>query len=124
MRQLEPREPRAPRTRPLPALPLFFDLHGRPALAAGTAEALLWKAELLAAAGAMVDVFTRDPGAELAALAAAPPAGRVEIIARGWLPADLDGASLAVGALEGREAAIFAAAASAAGVPVNIVDQS
>jgi uroporphyrin-III C-methyltransferase / precorrin-2 dehydrogenase / sirohydrochlorin ferrochelatase len=123
MRQFEPPEPRPSRTRPLAVLPLFFDLNGRRAVATGSGEPLLWKAELLAAAGAKVDVFCRAPCAELAALAAAPPAGRVEIIARGWQPADLDDASLAVGVLQGREAAIFAAAAGAAGVPVNIVDQ-
>ena len=84
---------------------------------------LVWKAELLAAAGAHVAVYAPTPCAELAALAAQPPAGHpLKSSARGWQPTDFAGAALAVGALEGRDAARFAKAARANGVPVNIVD--
>jgi uroporphyrin-III C-methyltransferase/precorrin-2 dehydrogenase/sirohydrochlorin ferrochelatase len=103
-------------------LPVFFDLQDRRVLAVGSGGALIWKAELLSAAGAHVTVCAPLPCAELAALAAAPPAGRIDIIARAWQPSDLAGAVLALGALKGPQAAEFAGAARAQGVPVNIVD--
>ena len=122
MRHLEPRDTRPARMGALAVLPVFFALGGRRAVVAGSGEALVWKAELLAAAGAHVAVYAPTPCAELAALAAQPPAGSVEIIPRGWQPTDFAGAALAVGALEGRDAARFAQSARANGVPVNIVD--
>jgi uroporphyrin-III C-methyltransferase/precorrin-2 dehydrogenase/sirohydrochlorin ferrochelatase len=122
MRHLDPKETRPARMGPLAVLPVFFDLQDRRVLAVGSGEALIWKAELLAAAGAHVTVCAPLPCAELAALAAAPPAGRIDIIARAWQPSDLAGTVLALGALKGIEAAEFAGAARAQGVPVNIVD--
>src|SRR5262245_5072801 len=123
MSHLNPRETRPARMQPLAVLPVFFDLQGRRAVVAGAGEALGWKAELLAAAGANVTVYTATPGAELAALAAAPPAGTLVIVARHWRASDLGGAVVAVGALQGDEAVTFAQAARASGVPVNIVDR-
>jgi uroporphyrin-III C-methyltransferase / precorrin-2 dehydrogenase / sirohydrochlorin ferrochelatase len=122
MRHLDPKETRPARMGPLAVLPVFFDLKARRVLAVGYGEALIWKAELLAAAGALVTVCTPVPCAELAALAAAPPAGRMVVLGRHWQPSDLGGVVLALGVLEGTEAADFAAAARAMGVPVNIVD--
>jgi uroporphyrin-III C-methyltransferase / precorrin-2 dehydrogenase / sirohydrochlorin ferrochelatase len=122
MGHLDPKETRPARMGALAVLPVFFDLRERRVLAVGRGEALIWKAELLAAAGAHVTVSTPTPCAELAALAAAPPAGRMVILRRDWQPSDLAGVVLALGALEGAEAADFAAAARKQGVPVNIVD--
>ena len=122
MRHLEPRETRPARMGALAVLPVFFALGGRRAVVAGSGEALVWKVELLAAAGAHVAVYAPTPCAELAALAAQPPAGSVELIPRGWRPTDFAGAALAVGALEGRDASRFAQSVRANGVPVNIVD--
>ena len=122
MRYVDPQETRPPRMNPLAVLPVFFDLTGRRAVVAGSGEALVWKAELLAAAGARVAVLTEDPSVELAELAASPPNGRVEIHARAWRESDLDGAAIAIGALAADAATEFAAAARRAGVPVNIVD--
>jgi uroporphyrin-III C-methyltransferase / precorrin-2 dehydrogenase / sirohydrochlorin ferrochelatase len=122
MRQLDPKETRPARLGPLAVLPVFFDLKERRVLAVGSGEALIWKAELLAAAGAHVTVCATLPCAELTALAAAPPAGSMIILGRAWQPSDLVGAVLALGALKGAEAQRFAAAARAKGVPVNIVD--
>ena len=42
----------------LSRLPAFFALAGRRAVVAGGGQAAAWKAELLSAAGAAVDVFT------------------------------------------------------------------
>ncbi|SMF67045.1 uroporphyrin-III C-methyltransferase / precorrin-2 dehydrogenase / sirohydrochlorin ferrochelatase [Tistlia consotensis] len=109
----------------LASLPLFHRLAGRRALVAGGSRGALWKAELLAAAGADVTVAAGDAEAAggFAALAANPPAGRVLVLARPWQPGDLTGAAIAVADLEESEAPAFAEAARTAGVPVNLVDR-
>ena len=107
---------------PLAVLPVFFDLRGKRVVVAGDGDGAVWKAELLAASGACVEVYGAAPSAELIALQKNPPAGCVLIIARGWREDDFKGAACAVGALEGEDAAAFARAAQAAGVPVNVVD--
>jgi uroporphyrin-III C-methyltransferase / precorrin-2 dehydrogenase / sirohydrochlorin ferrochelatase len=122
MRDVPPLEMRPARMNALAVLPVFFDLKGRRAVVAGIGDALVWKAELLAAAGANVDVFTTAPSADLDALCVSPPAGSIRIITQDWRSDDLRGASLAVGALVGEQASAFATAAREHGVPVNIVD--
>src|SRR5207237_543663 len=57
-------------------------------------------------------------------IAAAPPQGAINLHARAIAAADLADAAIAVGACDDdREAAAFAAAARAAGVPVNVIDR-
>ncbi|MGB7695509.1 MAG: NAD(P)-dependent oxidoreductase, partial [Pseudolabrys sp.] len=123
----DPREPKdvpEPRLGPLARLPVFFSLDGKRAMVAGGSAAAAWKAELLSAAGARVDVYAADPCEELEQLAPGPPRGVVAINARPWLPEDLKGAAIAIGAFDDDEsAAAFAAAARAAGVPVNVIDK-
>lgn len=125
-----PRHPvpvRAARIGPLPNLPLFHKIDGRRVLLAGSGPASLWKAELLAAAGADLLVAAGDAqGAALYAdLAADPPAGRISVEARAWREADLDEAVLAFGDLaDAREAQLFVAAARARRIPVNMIDQT
>ena len=86
--------------------------------------AAVWKAELLSAAGARVDVFAPEPNEDMRALAAAPPAGAVIVHERRWTAADCAGAAIAVAECAvDTEAAQFAAAARAAGVPVNVIDR-
>jgi uroporphyrin-III C-methyltransferase / precorrin-2 dehydrogenase / sirohydrochlorin ferrochelatase len=63
------------RMTPLSRLPAFFALGGKRAVVAGGRQAAAWKAELLSAAGARVDVFAPEPGEDMRALAAAAPAG-------------------------------------------------
>lgn len=112
------------RMAPLARLPVFFGLKGRRVVVAGDGQGLAWKAELLSAAGARVDVFTSGPGEELEPLLSAPPEGAVALHARAWRAEDFAGAALAVGAFaDDAEAARFADAARAAGVPVNAVDK-
>ena len=116
--------PAPARMAPLARLPVFFALAGRRVVLAGGSEAAAWKAELLSAAGARVEVYASDPCEDLLALAAAPPDGPLILIARDWTPEDLAGAALAIGAFEDDEdCARFADAAHAAGVPVNVVDK-
>jgi uroporphyrin-III C-methyltransferase / precorrin-2 dehydrogenase / sirohydrochlorin ferrochelatase len=106
----------------LASLPVFFDLAGKRVLLAGGSEKAAWKAELLEAAGARVDIFAPAPCADLVALAAGSPA--IALFERQWSPADFAGATLAIGDFADRaEAAEFRAAAQAARVQVNVVDQ-
>src|SRR5262245_3893438 len=119
-----PSEARDPRMEPLVQLPVFLALAGRRAVLAGGAPAAAWKAELLSAAGAEVDVLAAEPGDALFALAGAPPGGAIVLHMRPWDTDDFAGAAIAVGACaDDREAAAFAAAARAAGVPVNVIDK-
>jgi uroporphyrin-III C-methyltransferase / precorrin-2 dehydrogenase / sirohydrochlorin ferrochelatase len=108
----------------LSRLPAFFALEGKRAVVAGGGQAATWKAELLSAAGAAVDVFSSHPGEDMRALAAAPPGGTVVIHERAWSAADLAGAAIAVAdCANDDEAGRFAGAARAAGVPVNVIDR-
>ncbi len=108
----------------LARVPVFYALEEKRALVAGGTAAAAWKAELLSAAGAQVDVFSVDVGDDMLALAAAPPNGAIAIHGRAWMDGDFAGATLAVAdCADDREAARFAAAARAAGVPVNVIDR-
>jgi uroporphyrin-III C-methyltransferase/precorrin-2 dehydrogenase/sirohydrochlorin ferrochelatase len=119
-----PAEMRTTRMGPLSRLPAFFALDNKRAVVAGGSAAAAWKAELLSAAGARVDVFAPASGDDLRALAAAPSAGAVIVHERGWQAADFAGAALAVGdCADEAEAGQFVAAARAAGVPVNVIDR-
>ena len=64
------REAKPPRMEPLARLPVFLALEGRRAVVAGGTAAAAWKAELLSAAGAEVEVYAPEPCEELLALAA------------------------------------------------------
>jgi uroporphyrin-III C-methyltransferase/precorrin-2 dehydrogenase/sirohydrochlorin ferrochelatase len=119
----KPTEARRPQMQPLARLPLFFGLAGKRVVVAGGSAAAAWKAELLSAAGAAVDVYTGAPSDELLSIAAQPPQGVIVIHRRPWQATDLDGAALAVGDCEDDDAERFAAAARAAGVPVNVIDK-
>ena len=103
---------------------MFFALAGKRVVVAGSNAAAAWKAELLSATGAQVDVYSAEPCDELLAIVNDPPRGPVTITGRAWRAGDLPGATLAVGAFENEEAAAeFAKAARAAGVPVNVIDK-
>jgi uroporphyrin-III C-methyltransferase / precorrin-2 dehydrogenase / sirohydrochlorin ferrochelatase len=119
-----PAEIRSTRIGALARLPAFFALENKRTVVAGGSPAATWKAELLSAAGARVEVFATAPGEEMLALAGAPPRGPVILHNRTWSPDDFAGAAIAVAdCAEDEEAAQFAAAARAAGVPVNVIDR-
>jgi len=119
-----PSETRPGRMEPLARLPVFLALDGKRAVLAGGSAAAAWKAELLSAAGARVDVYTAEVSDDMAAIVAEPPRGAVTVHARAWTPGDLAGAAVAIGAFDDDDAAsAFAAAARAAGVPVNVIDR-
>jgi uroporphyrin-III C-methyltransferase/precorrin-2 dehydrogenase/sirohydrochlorin ferrochelatase len=120
----QPLTTRPPRIDALARLPVFLALAGKRVVVAGSNAAAAWKAELLSAAGAHVDVYSPEPCDELLAIVNDPPRGHATITGRAWRAGDLPGASLAVGAFENDEAAAeFTEAARAAGVPVNVIDR-
>jgi uroporphyrin-III C-methyltransferase/precorrin-2 dehydrogenase/sirohydrochlorin ferrochelatase len=119
-----PAEQRPRRMEPLARLPVFFALEGRRAVIAGGTPGAAWKAELLSATGATVDVYAADASDEMLAVAIDPPRGAIVIHHREWTANDFAGAAIAVGACENEtEAQRFSDAARAAGVPVNVVDK-
>jgi uroporphyrin-III C-methyltransferase / precorrin-2 dehydrogenase / sirohydrochlorin ferrochelatase len=119
-----PAELRATRMAPLARLPAFFALEGKRAVVAGGTPAAAWKAELLSAAGARVDVYAANTGEEMLALAGAPPRGTIVVHERSWTDEDFKGAAIAVAdCADDAAAARFAAAARARGVPVNVIDR-
>jgi uroporphyrin-III C-methyltransferase/precorrin-2 dehydrogenase/sirohydrochlorin ferrochelatase len=121
-----PADTRPPRMDNLARLPVFFALAGKRVIVAGNRPAAAWKVELLSATGATVEVYSADPSPELRELVADPPNGPVTLHDRVWIGNDLVGAAIAIGDFPGdddTDAAIFAAAARAAGVPVNVIDK-
>jgi len=119
-----PADLQPPRIEALARLPIFLALEGKRAVMAGGNAAAAWKAELLSAAGAQVEVFAPVPADELAGLAANPPRGVITIHRRDIAAGDFAGAAVAVGAFEDDgEAEKFAATARSCGVPVNVIDK-
>jgi uroporphyrin-III C-methyltransferase / precorrin-2 dehydrogenase / sirohydrochlorin ferrochelatase len=108
----------------LSRLPVFLALHGRRTVVAGGTPAAAWKAELLSAAGASVDVYAVSASDKLLAVAAGAPRGAVTVHRREWTADDLRGCALAIGACDNDgDAQAFATAARAAGIPVNVIDK-
>jgi uroporphyrin-III C-methyltransferase/precorrin-2 dehydrogenase/sirohydrochlorin ferrochelatase len=105
----------------LAVLPVFFALGDKRVVLAGATERAVWKAELLHATGAALEVYAAEPCAAMRALVARCP--RIVLQARDWREADLEGAAIAlVDTLDDGEASRFRAAAKAAGVPMNAID--
>src|SRR6476659_9136173 len=119
-----PSEAKPARMGALARLPVFLSLDGKRAVVAGGSPAAAWKAVLLSASGARVEAYATDICDELQQLAADPPRGKIALHRRAWSVQGLTGAAVAVGAFEDdADAAVFAAAARAAGVPVNVIDK-
>ena len=122
--QRQPQQTGTPRMQALARLPIFLDLDDKRALVAGNGAPVAWKAELLSAAGAQVEVFTEHPCEELRVLAEEAPRASIILRERGWCTADFAGAAVAVGGFENdADAERFAAAARTAGVQVNVIDR-
>jgi uroporphyrin-III C-methyltransferase/precorrin-2 dehydrogenase/sirohydrochlorin ferrochelatase len=99
-------------------------LEGKRCVLAGGSHAAAWKAELLSAAGARVEVYADEISEEMKLVVADAPRGAIVIVERTWAAEDICGAAIAIGAFEDNEgAAAFAAAARAIGVPVNVIDK-
>jgi uroporphyrin-III C-methyltransferase/precorrin-2 dehydrogenase/sirohydrochlorin ferrochelatase len=119
-----PSEAAPGRMQALARLPVFFALDGKRAVLAGGSQAAAWKAELLSAAGARVEVYAAEACEELVQLAKDPPRGAIVLIGRAWVADDFAGAAVAVGAFDNDgDAKRFCDAARAAGAPVNVIDR-
>jgi len=107
---------------PLETLPVFFDLKGRRVVVVGGSEGAAWKADLVGAAGADVEVFASEPCDKMREIVAART--NVALHIREFEPDDIKGAALLFGAI-GDDAQARAAvdAAKAAGVLVNLADR-
>ncbi|MDH7794358.1 MULTISPECIES: siroheme synthase CysG [unclassified Beijerinckia] len=106
----------------LSSLPLFHKLQGASVLLAGQGDALTWKAELLAAAGAHVVVVTDETFTSPSLVDGA--LGRIEWREYTWSDEDFSGMRLAIGAFDAAaEAKAFSDAARARNIPVNVVDR-
>ncbi|MBF0678073.1 MAG: uroporphyrinogen-III C-methyltransferase [Devosia sp.] len=119
----KPSQAQRPRLAPLSTLPVFYALTGKRVLLAGGAEAAAWKAELLAATGAIVEVAAHEAelSEEMQSLASS---GRVALLGCHWTVIGWDGYAMAIGDCEDdEEAAHFASAARRFGVPVNVIDK-
>ena len=109
----------------LSVLPVFFNLKDRRAVLIGGSVAASWKAELLAAAGAHVDIYAERPGGEMLNLASnGGLAGSVRLIPMRWSADAFAGAALIVAdAATKAEALEISSAAATAGIPLNVIDQ-
>src|SRR5476651_1110931 len=119
-----PSETRPGRMAPLARLPVFLALEGKRVVVAGGSQAAAWKAELLSASGARVEVYAADVSDEMLLVAGDCPGGEIIVHRRVWTAEDLSGAAVVIGTFEDDEGAgAFADAARAVGVPVNVVDR-
>ncbi|MDH4414448.1 MAG: SAM-dependent methyltransferase [Rhizobium sp.] len=114
-------EPTA-RIEPLAKLPLFWDLQGKRALVGGGSDAAAWKAELLSACGAEVEVYA-EAGTLGQVMTDLARANKVTIFDQPWHIGMFAGAAMAIGdCATDDEARAFGCAARAAGVPFNVID--
>ena len=101
-------------------LPLFHNLKNAPVLVIGGGEVALRKARLLADAGAVPRVVTREALDEVSALVARQGG---ELHLRDYREEDLDGVCLVVAATDDEPLnALVSRQAKARGIPVNVVD--
>jgi uroporphyrin-III C-methyltransferase / precorrin-2 dehydrogenase / sirohydrochlorin ferrochelatase len=121
----KPAEAQPQRMGALAKLPVFLDLQGRRAVVAGGTGAAAWKAELLAAAGAAVEVYAAELSDEMVELfARGAAAGSLVHHKRPWALDVFGTAALALADTStDAEAHAFYCAARNAGVPVNIIDK-
>lgn len=123
----QPSEHAPARMARLGVLPIFIDLNSKRALVAGGSDAAAWKAELLAAAGAAVEIYAprETVGDECRRLIFDPgQKGRFAYHDRAWDSDSLAGMDIAVAdAATDAEAERFRDAARAAGALSNVVDR-
>ena len=118
-----PPSDRPERIAPLAKLPVFWSLTDKRVVVAGGSDAAAWKAELLAACGARVEVYC-EPHDVSEIMQALIAEGKVFLKPQPWAIGVFEGASLALADCEGEdEARAFTCAARAAGVPVNVIDK-
>lgn len=105
----------------LAVLPVFYKLKGKRVLMAGGSDAAAWKAHLLAAAGAFLEIYALelDPAFETLL-----DAEQYCWHKRPWATDSFNHVQIAIADAESEgEAQAFYCAAKAAGVPVNVIDK-
>ena len=113
------------RLEPLSILPVFIDLHGKRAIVIGGEGPAIWKAELLAKAGAKVELISASTSPELLEFVSniKPPACITLTIAN-WRDRDLSQAEMIVGDVdESKAEELFIKAKKHASL-VNIIDKT
>lgn len=117
------------RMEPLAKLPVFFALEGKRVVLAGGSDGAAWKAELLVACGAQLEIYC--PEHELSdtfKAILAEDQGKANPVMthhdHPWHIGIFTNAAMALGDCESdEEAKAFYCAAKAAGVPVNVIDK-
>ena len=110
----------------LAKLPVFMELRGRRVIVAGGGPGAAWKAELIAAAGALVEIYAEAPSEEMIQLEArGAEDGAIVVHRRPWaLDAFVPRPAFALCDAESdAEAQAFRCAGREAGVPVNVIDR-
>jgi uroporphyrin-III C-methyltransferase/precorrin-2 dehydrogenase/sirohydrochlorin ferrochelatase len=108
----------------LAVLPVFYKLQGKKVVLAGGSDAAAWKADLLAASGAIVHVYTEELDPEFDEVLAGPRGASFVYHQRPWANDIFDCAAIAIADAESDgEAQAFYCSAKAAGVPVNVIDK-
>jgi uroporphyrin-III C-methyltransferase/precorrin-2 dehydrogenase/sirohydrochlorin ferrochelatase len=104
---------------------VFLDLAGKRVIVAGNSSAAAWKAELVAATGADVQVYAPDASEEMLGLLEHGAAnGSLAHYRHHWTRDALKDAALAIcDAADEAEAQAFAEAAKAVGVACNVIDR-
>jgi len=107
----------------LAVLPVFYKLRDRKVVLAGGSDAAAWKADLLAASGARVHVYTTELSPEFEAVMSGPRRTSFILHNRPWATDIFECASIAIADAESDgEAQAFYCSAKAAGIPVNVID--
>ncbi len=103
-------------------LPVFMDVRGKHVLLVGQGNALLWKAELMSAAGAQLRLITPEPCEDLEAFAKEQQDSTTLTVGRMWRVEDFKDCHLTIADMDDDQAKSFRAAAHKAGLLVNIID--
>lgn len=122
-KKVSPRYVARPKVAPLSVLPIFYNLKGREVLIVGDSEGVVWKTELLLAAGARVVLFSENPHEALEEIINNPGYDLIHHKEK-WTVTSFINKSLALGDFETHsDALLFADISRSNGVPVNIIDQ-
>ena len=118
------RQNNSERVEPLSVLPVFLDLHGKTAIVIGGESPAIWKAELLAKAGAAVSFICEKPNAEVLQFVSNSQSNEnITLTIDNWRNQDLSQAFLIVANIFEDEAPEFFSTAKKYTSLVNIIDK-
>jgi uroporphyrin-III C-methyltransferase / precorrin-2 dehydrogenase / sirohydrochlorin ferrochelatase len=112
------------RVEPLSVLPMFLDLHGKRAIVVGGEGPAIWKAELLAKAGAAVEFICESPRAEILQFVSnVQPMEAISLTIGDWRQQNLSQAFVIIADVVEDEAAEFFNIARRYTTLVNVIDK-